>query len=119
MQTELKPCPFCGGKVSVEMIGSQHWYVCCGPENNCHSEPFVGGYATRDAAIAAWNTRAHIDALEARAAELERDRLAWFEAAFRLSGTGFSRKVFVGKYAGHMGIEPDVAARILSALEPS
>jgi Lar family restriction alleviation protein len=48
---ELKPCPFCGGKPSVQADGGCHNYVLC---DGCFAESPAGAVAE---AIAAWNTR--------------------------------------------------------------
>ncbi len=53
--TDLKPCPFCGGKAVVEPEGfivCGYWVKCskCGIEQNTP-------YEMADEAIAAWNRR--------------------------------------------------------------
>ena len=55
--TDLKPCPFCGGKASsVEDYGhSSAWEVGCF-NGVCRVEPHVWE-KTKAEAIAAWNTR--------------------------------------------------------------
>ena len=69
MSDELKPCPFCGGSVSLEMAGNNYsmaygrrewWGVVCRNTKN------VGGTccieqvpsASKEAAIGRWNMRA-------------------------------------------------------------
>ena len=75
MQTELKPCPFCGGPAEViggkfPPIGIRYGVTCRG---KCGT--FLDAREAHQAdAIRAWNgTRpaSHIDALEARARALE------------------------------------------------
>jgi Lar family restriction alleviation protein len=61
---DLKPCPFCGGDKNTicktDYDGRDSYAVSCRyPE--CHGAIFTLGYgcfATKDEAIAAWNTRA-------------------------------------------------------------
>ena len=52
--TELKPCPFCGGKATI--MENNHytdmWTVMC---KNCYSE--IDRYHTKESAIEAWNRR--------------------------------------------------------------
>ena len=59
---ELKPCPFCGGKPSIrcdEFGFYENLYMfthtCKGRKPQLNS--FSCGYATKQAAIEAWNTR--------------------------------------------------------------
>lgn len=54
MMSELKPCPFCGARGSVEEEGPIGGYAArCG---NCGSQTPI--YLRADLAIKAWNTRA-------------------------------------------------------------
>jgi Lar family restriction alleviation protein len=72
---DLKPCPFCGGDKNTicktDYDGRDSYAVSCRyPE--CHGAIFTLGYgcfATKDEAIAAWNTRA-IDPATIREAAL-------------------------------------------------
>lgn len=53
--TELKPCPFCGGKAKTfRMAFELCWDVVC-TDNTC---PNTTLYNSRSAAITAWNRRA-------------------------------------------------------------
>lgn len=54
-QSELKPCPFCGGVPTCEKSGG--WYMKC---ENCettfgYAPPSGGIYSSEEAAIEAWN----------------------------------------------------------------
>lgn len=49
--TELKPCPFCGGNAEMKSY-TMFWVVC----DDCLSETTV--YSTEEEAIEAWNRRA-------------------------------------------------------------
>ena len=63
MSTELKPCPFCGGKARLHEIASTYhvlWrYVMC---DNCLTSN--DNYSTEEEAIAAWNRRVPDEARE-------------------------------------------------------
>jgi Lar family restriction alleviation protein len=63
---DLKPCPFCGGekhticRTDYDYDNKDAYAVSC-RYHNCHGSIFTLGYgyfATKDEAIAAWNTRA-------------------------------------------------------------
>lgn len=60
METELKPCPFCGGEADIgkygEDVGITFYFICCtcGAELDRHT-------VTEKAAIEAWNRRADDD----------------------------------------------------------
>jgi hypothetical protein len=63
MKSEVKllPCPFCGGEAKV--FGPYGWYRQWGISHSCASfysgaQEMFGGFPTKTAAIAAWNTRA-------------------------------------------------------------
>jgi hypothetical protein len=52
---KLKPCPFCGSSDMVILDDGYSWIVDCASET-CPASPQTLG-ATRDDALAAWNTR--------------------------------------------------------------
>jgi hypothetical protein len=60
---KLKPCPFCGGRAKVGRLGAIGvvFYVhCCSfgkRKPDCPSRPTTSLFATKAAAIAAWNKR--------------------------------------------------------------
>ena len=51
-ETELKPCPFCGGEAKVMDMGYPHWVYC----EECGAKVHGGTNDERDS-IAAWNRR--------------------------------------------------------------
>ena len=51
--TELKPCPFCGGKAEAIRVYANEWYVQC---TICPCT-MIGGYYTEKEAIESWNKR--------------------------------------------------------------
>ena len=61
-ERELKPCPFCGGKVKVECVDDEFFYISC---ESCASgtsfgkvfEDGTAGDATKEETISAWNKR--------------------------------------------------------------
>ena len=62
-ENTLKPCPFCGGKVTLEEFDDEAYMITCG---NCHSATSFGivfedgtaGDATKEETVTAWNRRA-------------------------------------------------------------
>ncbi len=60
MRTDLKPCPFCGGKADVakEAIPYQPtlYWVECG-NDNCEVNPSTYPVKSLDSAVVAWNRR--------------------------------------------------------------
>jgi Lar family restriction alleviation protein len=50
--TELKPCPFCGGKAETYDYYFNEWYIGC-VECSCD----LGVFDTKEEAIEAWNKR--------------------------------------------------------------
>ena len=59
MATELKPCPFCGGRACVRKNKGifETFNVYCMNED-CRVEPITHSYYRKDEAIEAWNRRA-------------------------------------------------------------
>ena len=53
--TDLKPCPFCGGKAWHYALGPIEHHIECTNPKCC---AVTGGWMTEDEAIAAWNARA-------------------------------------------------------------
>jgi Lar family restriction alleviation protein len=77
-EPDLKPCPFCGGekhticRTDYDYDNKDAYAVSC-RYHNCHGSIFSLGYgyfATKDEAIAAWNTRA-IDPATERIEQLQ------------------------------------------------
>ena len=62
MASELKPCPFCGSKPTIDRGGPGNlvWYIEC-EEDEYVASTQSGGM--RKEAVAAWNTRPVEDAL--------------------------------------------------------
>jgi len=52
--SELKPCPFCGGKPRGQSVGAKNWCIYCA---DCESRT-RRYYPTWEEACAAWNLRA-------------------------------------------------------------
>lgn len=80
MSETLKPCPFCGGAGHVSHSFGK-WYAACEASwlrgDGCAVGPFTH-FESREAAVAAWNTRAEDPALAALRKELadtKRERL--------------------------------------------
>lgn len=58
--TDLKPCPFCGGKaeiVSYRSCGIGSLSVCCARGNPCWIHPSTDYYDMEMVAAAIWNRR--------------------------------------------------------------
>lgn len=55
-QTELKPCPHCGGEAKLEQMGYPHHVFC----TNCYARVTGTGFGSEGerSAIEAWNRRA-------------------------------------------------------------
>jgi hypothetical protein len=77
---ELLPCPFCGGEATIDDVSTSYrsdlkpvWGIYCS-DQSCSIELWSSD-EDRQAAITAWNTRAHTDAQ--RIAELEA-ALQWY-----------------------------------------
>ena len=56
MITELKPCPFCGGKAKHRVMDDGYHYVIC--NGDCKVMPATLRYGSEVEAILVWNTRA-------------------------------------------------------------
>ena len=52
--SELKPCPFCGGKAHVMDMGFPHWIYC----EDCGAKVHGRVIGDEEASIKAWNRRA-------------------------------------------------------------
>lgn len=60
MDINLKPCPFCGGQVEIEMHEDASRRCKYGIEcknYNCEIQPFTAWYAVKEDCIDAWNRR--------------------------------------------------------------
>ena len=55
--TELKPCPFCGGKAKAYVTIRGFYGVDC-DSNECITHTMVANYDTKEIAIEEWNRRA-------------------------------------------------------------
>lgn len=55
MQSELKPCPFCGGEAELRGFHAPEFWAAC-PKIGCKAS--TEGFGSKGRAIAAWNTRA-------------------------------------------------------------
>lgn len=59
-EPELKPCPFCGGDVKVDIantLGGMKWFVEC-KNIRCDIMPCTSAWSSPQDAIEAWNERA-------------------------------------------------------------
>ena len=56
-KTELKPCPFCGGRAYIGSWDFYAWFVECG-KYKCPVIPQTREYKRESDAIKAWNRRA-------------------------------------------------------------
>ena len=54
MATELKPCPFCGGKADILIFEGERVYIEC--RRHCCEQAII--YPNKELAIEAWNRRA-------------------------------------------------------------
>lgn len=101
-KTELKPCPWCGGKAQVMKMdlgsieeGWQVWGVWC--VDDLHAEEhggyqhghFIDNHATEAEAIEAWNTRTPEQAIAATLGAGECENVAEGWGVFECSGCGF------------------------------
>ena len=68
--SELKPCPFCGEKATLDysvLPNRKHWFITC----DCCGMMYQYTLSQRKYVKDGWNTRPIEDALRARIAELE------------------------------------------------
>ena len=68
--TELKPCPFCGEKATIDysvLPNRKHWFITC----DCCGMMYQYTLSQRKYVKDGWNTRPIEDALRLRIAELE------------------------------------------------
>ena len=68
--SELKPCPFCGEKATLDysvMPNRKHWFITC----DCCGMMYQYTLSQRKYVKDGWNTRPIEDELRARIAELE------------------------------------------------
>lgn len=59
--SELKPCPFCGGEVEIEIHEDIARRIKYGVEcrnADCDVQPLTAWYADKDECVEAWNRRA-------------------------------------------------------------
>ena len=58
--TELKPCPFCGGKANLaQTVRTGFWYIIC---RNCDIATLQ--YSSAEKARRVWNRRANDDSID-------------------------------------------------------
>lgn len=78
-ETELKPCPFCGGKPNLRSYSkSRNWIVFC---SKCETETQV--YESEQEAVKAWNSRPIEDAQEERIKHLQKKRVKAIEQNYK------------------------------------
>lgn len=61
-ETKLKPCPFCGGNVELELVDDDFYMVCCDKCNSATSFGYTykdgtARDATKSETVKAWNKR--------------------------------------------------------------
>ena len=84
--SELKPCPFCGEKATLDysvLPNRKHWFITC----DCCGMMYQYTLSQRKYVKDGWNTRPIEDALNARIAELEAER-RWIPVSERLPDGG-------------------------------
>lgn len=85
--SELKPCPFCGGKVKL-VEGDEAAYIQCMNVSGHRAIPLTGDNAIADEVVEMWNTRADIHqaaidaAVKATVEEYEHAILAAYQSGF-------------------------------------
>lgn len=55
---ELKPCPFCGGRAILNIIGNKYYVDCNAKIGECPCIPKTFDFDVAEDAIEAWNRRA-------------------------------------------------------------
>ena len=86
MSEELRPCPFCGEKATLDysvLPNRKHWFITC----DCCGMMYQYTLSQRKYVKDGWNTRPIEDALNARIAELEAER-RWIPVSERLPELG-------------------------------
>ena len=81
MSKELRPCPFCGEKATLDysvLPNRKHWFITC----DCCGMMYQYTLSQRKYVKDGWNTRPIEDALRARIAELEEQ--VWIPVGERL-----------------------------------
>ena len=54
---ELKPCPFCGGKATIEFgNGINKYWICCNNEK-CRIQPLTDAHINKGVVVREWNRR--------------------------------------------------------------
>lgn len=76
MTEQLKPCPFCGGKVRLESSHGFNYVLC----EKCESEYYPASFGDGKKAVAAWNKRSIEDKLHKKIGELEAENARLREA---------------------------------------
>lgn len=57
MVVELKPCPFCGSKSTIEQNNStKKWWICC-TNTRCRINPSTDPHINRGVVVREWNRR--------------------------------------------------------------
>ena len=95
--SELKPCPFCGGKAAIYELKCG-WYVDCSDDDNCsHNPSQQNGIHMKQDAIDNWNTRAPQSEWVSVDAELPKDGQS---VNFEVDSDGSKNQHLHGKVLG-------------------
>lgn len=109
MTSELKPCPFCGGKATDAHLTGSAWFIATDCDEDCHLADFQRSEAK---AITAWNTRAKAEQImgvegeELSALRKFFDALTdrfWIEQWMEIDGSDFQD---IAEWAGLIRPEP-------------